>query len=78
MDNDRLQQGGHGRRCRLLDECVHALGDIGDHDAARTVGFLCGNDLAVLYHMEDRVREGSFRIVQLQQFDFDAGVIFKN
>ena len=34
MDNDRLQQGGHGCRCRLLDECVHALGDVGDHDAA--------------------------------------------
>lgn len=27
--------------------------------------------------MEDRVREGIIRIVQLQQFDFDAGVISK-
>ena len=78
MDDDRLRQLCKRLRCVCLHEGEHSLGDIGDHNAARAVRFLSSDDLAVLDHMEDCAGEGITGVVQLQQFDFDAGIVLKN
>ena len=78
MDDHRLRQTGKRRRDRDLYEGIQALSDAGDGDDAGGVRGLRSDDLAVLQDIEDRTLDGAVRIVHLQQFDLDLGIIFKN
>ena len=78
MDDHRLRQPGKRRRDRDLYEGIQALSDAGDGDDAGGVRGLRSDDLAVLQDIEDSTLDGAVRIVHLQQFDLDLGIIFKD
>ncbi len=78
MGDDRLLQFGIRSRYGYLEKGVHPLGDVGNDDAAIRVGGLRGNHLAVLDHIEHSAFDGVVRVIQLDQLNFDLGVVFKN
>ena len=78
MGDDRLLQFSVRGRDGYLEKGVHPLGDIGNDNAAVRVGGLRGNHLAVFDHIEHGALNGVIRVIQLDQLNFDLGVVFKN
>ena len=78
MGNHRLGELGPGRWDRDLDKGVHPLDHICHCDGAVCLGCLCAHDLAIFEDIEHCAGEGVVAIIQLDEPDFNAGVIFKN
>ena len=78
MDGYRLFESGIGSRDIDFNESVEALGDIGNGNNSRGIGFLCGNDLPIFQDIEYCAFDGLVGVVYLQKFELYFCVVLEH
>lgn len=78
MDGYRLFESGIGSRDIDFNESVEALGDIGNGNNSRGIGFLCGNDLPIFQDIEYCASMGWSESVYLQKFELYFCVVLEH